>query len=477
MVKNGAPKPALSKAAGQDYILTYFGGDNPWDIADLDIEKINKYKSDVYAEKIANNLSNLVFQGPYILNVLDPKGNSREDIAEWFRVMLQDIDFEEKLNTDWNALVTYGSFIFSDTIEEKDGKIQVTEIRDLPPETFGTAGSYNTDAVYGKILKGIVRESDGTIHYWQDQQTGTVEIIPCHHFKSPKYSYNVDGIPLLAPVYKLIPKLGFAWDGLMQANGRANALFIRDNKQTGGVMPDNKTSRWGYINTILKTLNRNNWFGLPAEMEPVELKGPVSKISIDTIELLTKLIIGLYSSSDFVSKGDGTLIGGSTTGETNLFKNSIIGLQNKLLKPWIIYFNQILEWNMFTGFKVELLLPEPEFKNEELDFQKGLEILKAYTEKGAVIGSMNEVRTFWGLEDADPEFLTKAGQEWSEATVKQESEPIEEEVPEKEGIQEEDEIKEDIKKNQAIQTREEIEEELRTELEGHWKKFFEAVSQ
>ena len=148
-----------------------------------------------------------------------------------------------------------------------------------------------------------------------------------------------------------------------------------------------------------------------------------------------------------------------------------------MLKPWIPYFNRILEWNGFTGFTLELKLPEPEFKNEELDFQKGLEILKAYTEKGAVIGSMNEVRTFWGLEDADPEFLTNAGQAWNEASVKQESEPIKEEVPEKEGIQEEDEIKEDIKKNQAIQTREEIEEELRGELEGHWRKFFEAVSQ
>ena len=91
---------------------------------------------------------------------------------------------------------------------------------------------------------------------------------------------------------------------------------------------------------------------------------------------------------------------------------------------------------------------------------------------------MNEVRTFWGLEDADGEFLLKAGQEWTKATVKQESEPTmveEKSTMVKEETQSEDEIKEDIKKNQAIQTREEIEDELRTELEGHWKKFFEAI--
>jgi len=476
MVKNGASKPVLSKATGQDYILTYFNGENPWDIGELDVEKINKYRADIYAVMIANNILGLIFQGPYICNILDPKGNSREDIAEWFRGMLTDIDFEDKLYKSANARLVWPAFIFSDTIEEKEGKIQVTEIRDLPPETFGTAGSYNTDAVFGKILKGIVRESDGTIHYWQDQQTGTVEIAPCHHFRSHVYSYNIDGVPVLTPVYKLIKKLGFAWDGLMQANNRANVLFMRINKVQPLPTAGRETSNWALSNQILKDYNRNTFFTLGPDMEPIELKGPVSDIALDTIGELTKLVLSIIFSKDFTAK-DGTLIGGSTAGETGLFKNAIIGLQKQMLKPWIPYFNRILEWNGFTGFTLELKLPEPEFKNEELDFQKGLEILKAYTEKGAVIGSMNEVRTFWGLEDADTDFLTKAGQEWSEATIKQESEPIEEEVPEKEEVQEDDEIKEDIKKNQGIQTREEIEEELRGELEGHWKAFFEAVSQ
>jgi len=470
MTKNGA-KPVLSKATGQDYILTYFDGGNPWDVGELDVEKINKYRSDIYAVMVANNILNLIFQGPFICNILDQRGNSREDIAGWFRIMLQDIEFEDVLYKSANARIFWPAFIFSDTIEEVDGKIQVTEIRDLPPETFGTAGNYGTDSVYGKILRGIVREADGIIHYWQDQQGGTIEIEPCHHFKSHIYSYNVDGVPILTPVYKLIPKMGMAWDGLMQANLRANVLFMRINKP--GMLSDGKTSNWNYSNNILKNYNRNTYFTIGPDMEPIELDGPVSGIALDTINELTKLILSIIFSKDFTAK-DGTLIGGSTAGETSLFKSAIIGLQKQMLKPWIPYFTRILEWNGFSGFSVELKLPEPEFKNEELDFQKGLEILKAYTEKGAVVGSMNEVRTFWGLEDADSKFLMKAGQEWSETSIQQENEPAEEEAP-KDEVQTEDEIKEDIKSNQLLQTREEIEEELRGELEGHWKKFFEAI--
>lgn len=413
----------LTQAQGIDYLYENFGILDPWDVGDLNVEKINKFRDNVYAQKISSNLTNQIFQGRPVYNILDPEGNSDENVAMWFREMLNSelVDFEDKLHKTIESWMFFGTFLHSDTIAEEQGKIILKEIRDLPPESFANPG-YNTGfnsfvsasiIASGKILPGIMRYQDGSVHYWQTQLQNTVELENCQHIKSPKYSYYIDGVPLLAPLYKLIPKINAAWDQLMQCGNRANCLFLRVNRIA--TMPDNKTSNWTYSNKVLSSYNHNVFFTLPPDVEPVELKGPVSDISIQTIELLTKLIISLYSSSDFVAK-EGTLISGSSAGETNLFKNAIIGIQTKLLKAWTPLLNKILEWNGYVGYSVEIKIPEPKFKNEQLDFQRAQLIVQALKE-GHVIATENELRSLLGLEDASVEFLKKSVEEWEELKI------------------------------------------------------------
>jgi len=465
-LKKGANQTTI-QAEGQEYILSNFDFDKPWDVKDIQIEDIERFKDHWMSDKIRENIKNLVFQGEPILNVLDEKGNSREDIAVWLRQMAESLDYYEKMQIQFDDEAIYGSFFKSKGVEEIGNKKILTEVRCLPPTTFVNAGQYYTGtAVYGRIFKGIVRYEDGSIHYWQTRQdTGfTEEIKNCEHIKSSKSSYYLDGIPLLNPLYKLLPKLNFGMEGLMLANNKENSIFIQMGEKTPLIMPDQKTSTWSYLTKTIQSFSRIIHFILPSGATVVEPKSTSSKISIDTIDLITKLIIRVYSPSDFLSLGESNRLGGSTAGETTLVKSFVQSLHSHITKYWIDDFQQVLEWNGYSGFKVQIILPQIKEDNEEINIKKAVEI------RTSKKGSVNEYRELLGLEDADEVFLKKCEEEWGFDDSQQEN------SQQKDESMDNEEIQEDIKQNQgATPTREEIEADTKKQLDDAWSKCFAAI--
>lgn len=455
--------PKVSDAEGQDYILSSFNYLTPWDTKNLTIEDIEKYKDHWVSDLIRDSLKNMIFQGQPIINALE-NGKSREDYAEMLRNVADKIDLLDLMKTQYDDECNYGTYLRSVGWERIDGNVTITEVRCLPPYTFRSPGKYSlTDCVYGQILKGIMKYKDETTHYWQTKSytANPIELTNCEHIKSPKSSYYLDGVPILNPLYQLLPDLNLAKAGLMQANKRANILFVRDNKIGNDKMPDGKGSRFGYIKEILRKLSNNVWFPLAAEMEPIELKGQVSKISIDSIYLLIKLILMCYSPSSFLSMGETNRLGGSTSGETTLMKSYVFSQHAHITKTWETLFQKLLEYNYIYGVKVQIILPQIKEDNDQLNFQIASKILDAAGQHGIVIAEINEVREKCGLEDISEKALQKALKSWKAVKMVSDKE-IAINVPD-----------ESIKHNQApIDTREEIQEDLEQDLDGAIEGFF-----
>lgn len=470
--------PKVSKAEGQDYIISSFNFLTPWDTKNLTVTDIDQYKDHWVSYLVRESIKNMIFQGDLVINALD-HGESREDLADIVREAANKIDLLELMKRQYDDYSDYGTFLRSVGYAKTGNAVTIGEVRCLPPNTFKTPGQYTTtDYVYGQLLKGILKNKDGEIEYWQEKayQMDMVQLKNCEHFKSPISSYHLDGIPLLNPLYQLIPDLNIAKAGLIQANKRANILFIRDNSSNiTDKMPDGKGSRWGYAGEILKKLSNNVWFRLAKDMEPIELKGQVSNISIDTIYLIVKLILMCYSPAAFLSMGETNRLGGSTSGETTLVKASVLAIQSNLKKTWEPVFEKLLELNYYPGIKVQIIMSQIKEENDQLNFQIGQELLKSLKE-GFTIAEINEVREKFGMEDISVEALLKAQEEIQQVkqSVTQNNTipepPTQGDTQNQDGEQDEKDTTE-IKENQApIKTRQEIENDARDDL-------YKAISQ
>ncbi|MFA6727554.1 MAG: hypothetical protein WCS17_04970 [Prevotella sp.] len=491
--KNPSPKsspPSINfELEGQENLIPYL--DRPWDPADITIEDIKKYADDFFIVNTFMKLSNFVFIGKPTYNVIQGD-NSREDIANIMRDMVKKIKFYSFLKMFWYDVCIWGNTLYSRGVDREGTRWMIQEIRSLPPELFAYPGgaavspemwgnySMNPNYTYGRLLKGIERRDDDTIHYWQRMKYQINELHNCNHIKSPIRSYFLDGTPLFNPLYKLLPKIGFAVDQLMMANNKSNLWFLGMPVGGSGQLPDQKTSVWAYCKSVMRAVTNKVRFVLPAGVTVQEVKTPPSDIHLKTVDLLVKWLISYITPSDIISKGDGSLIGGSSNYEAQLFKMFSEGMQSyiedeaeKILDEW-------LAWNGWGDCHSEVRLPRLTFDDSELDFKVAQELIAALNNKDrpVVLASYNEIREKFGLENADVEFLKKSREEIDEIngvyappvssapnTARNDNEPNSEE-----------DVSDSIKGNQSfMKTREEIQSNLEKQLTQAYIDFYNAV--
>lgn len=485
--KQSSP-PIDLEAEGQENLIPYL--DRPWDPTDLTIEDVKKYADDYFIINTFLKLTNFIFIGMPTYNV-HQGDDSREDIAIELRDMVKKLDFNGFLKKMWYDVCIWGNNFYSEGVEHDGKKWVITELRTLPPELFAYPGGalvvpymwgnyvMNPNYTYGRLLKGVERHDDDTVHYWQRMKYQIIELENCKHIKSPIRSYFLDGVPLFNPLYKLLPKISFAVDHLMAANNRSNLWFLEMPVNGNTQLPDQKTSIWEYCKTIMRAATNKVRFMLPAGVTVQEIKTPPSDIHLKTVDLLVKWLISYITPADIISKGDGSLIGGSSNYEAQLFKMFSEGMQSfveteaeKILDEW-------LAWNGRGDCHVEVRLKRLTFDNSELDFKIAQELIAAL--KGPdkiVLASYNEIRARLSFENADIEFLKKAKGEYEEISSKEPAQTIPpiDQLSQDDDQLEEEEVIDSIKGNQSlIKTREEIQADTEQQLIQAYTKFYESV--
>lgn len=459
-----------------------------WELETITVKTLDDLQEDPYATAVFNKLTNLIFQDPYKIEVRDPTDSPNEKLTNFYQRMLDapDVDLWQQMKNTFGAWYWYGPFLASLGIEFSNMYV-LSAIRDLPPSTFADNQSESTILAEGKILKGICKLEDKKTHYYQKQEYEIVELKNCFHIKPPSYSYDIAGLPLIYPLIKVFKKMGFSWLAQMQAvnrSGAGNILFIRITNPIR--TPDGKRDDWKYVNNVLKNYGKNNLFPLYDNMEPIEVATNPSEVALKTIELLAKVILFQFSTSDLVSK-EGTLIGGSNNAEKELQENFIRGFHTALINAYQPIVQKFLEYNGFQGYTAVITIPTPEFTNEETDLKRATE------GRAAQNIHPNEHRKFLGLPPKSDEELSQIKNLWSIPTVEQQAyqaEQFKQQAQQAQAMnegavkqQEEDKKgqkgdnkKSKLKKNkEELPTREDIQEDLETDLENNIKSFFSDI--
>lgn len=480
-----ATSPPNLEVEGQENLIPYL--DRPWDPAEITVQDIKKYADDFFIMNTFMKLSNFVFIGKPTYNVVQGD-NSREDIAIVLRDMVKKINFFAFLKKVWYDACIWGNSLYSEGVEREGTRWMISEFRSLPPELFAYPGGalvvpymwgnyvMNPNYTYGRLLKGIERHDDETVHYWQRMKYQIVEIENCKHVKSPVRSYFLDGTPLFNPLYKILPKIGFAVDQLMMANNKSNLWFL-EVPQNNAMLPNQTTTSWEYCKSVMKAVTNKVRFVLPAGVTVQEVKTPPSDIHLDTVDLLVKWLISYITPADIISKGDGSLIGGSSNYEAQLFKMFSEGMQSFIEDEAETILDEWLAWNGWKDCHVEVKLPRLVFDNADLDFKVAQELIAAQ-KAGITLASIDEIRTKVGLENADIEFLKKAKEDFEEikSTPVDTSNQLQTENIDGEEPLEEEEVTDIIKGNQSLmRTREEYQAEIEAQLKQAYLNMYQSI--
>jgi hypothetical protein len=415
------PKENISQVSGTMYLFS--DGSYYWADRDIDATTIEEFKRNPYITARFTQLSNLIFQDDFILEIDNENGLPDEEIATKIRKMIEapDVDLNYQARQCFASHFWHGPYIFNPVYgkdEDDPGWVSLIALRDLPAKSFDCSpeGFGLTPVLKSELYPGISLMSDGEIHYYQKEEVqGEIkELKSVYHAKPPNdFTNDISGMPLFYPIIPVLNRLNFAWKCQMQRVNRVGAMSIFISITDPIVVTDEKgnpipgkRNDYEYANTILQNWGTNNSFAIPSNMEIVELKGHESDSAMETIHELAKLIVNQWSPTEQISTDGNSKLGGSQEAATTLLINFITGFHRHIAKVFKSIVMDILEYNNFKGYTANLYFPKPEFRNSEIDLARATEGRTA----GTI--SANEHRMLLGHEPESDEDLKTYSDYW-----------------------------------------------------------------
>ncbi len=397
------PKEAFSENNG----ITFVTADGQvWhDEGHVTADVITQLSQNIYYNGVKSKLSNLIFHKPYNLEIQDEQEELDEGLTKTTRGQLDspEVNFWQQMKNCWDAWFDAGAYLYNPVLEKDENRYKLAQLRNLPPFSF-KASPGTSPLSQGAILQGIILDSEKQIQYYQLDERGSPQHVD-HVFHAPAgpTTYDIAGIPLCYPLIPIIKRLDFAWLAQMQKTGRVGApsLMIRITKPVN----NGKRNDIAYAKKVLKYWGKNNAFPILENMEVVDLHLQDNATALDTINALAKLLVDHSSPANMVSK-EGTLIGGSSEGETALQLNYIRGIHSRIVAAFTPIIQKLLAYNGYGKYRVVLTIPEPEIHNSELDLERAKEGREARNI------DPNEHRRLLGLESKSEEELAAIRETW-----------------------------------------------------------------
>jgi len=152
-----------------------------------------------------------------------------------------------------------------------------------------------------------------------------------------------------------------------------------------------------YGQTFLKNWGKNTAWPLRENMEVIPLQFSENSTAIETINALNAVVVDYFSPASSISK-DGTLIGGSSCPEYELFLAYLRGQQAWISQAFTRMLDPYLEANGYEGYTISIDIPSPSVDKSEIWLKQAEFGLKAG------IMSPNELREYGAeLGPMDPE--------------------------------------------------------------------------
>ncbi len=401
-------------AAGSQYVTgrdgsVYVPNRNLLVAQDITIERILKYRGNVYGKKVEREQISLVFGEDPLIEVMDKNDNPDEKLQRHLSRMFfgKTVDLKRKMKHAFVDVFWAGIFTMNPVWERQGSEVVLKEIRRLPPETFDRLPPDRD--YYSYLLPGITLskgEKEQVREFWQRQDQVGVSGVPIKldlanlAWITDPSSTELAGEPIVLPLIPVFSILEYGWNAQMQFLTRmANPpLFIRLNE--GWTQKD-----IDYATEILEYWDKDHGYVIPKHFELIFFNANEPKGTAEIITALEALIIDYCSPASSISK-EGTLIGGSSAPEAALYDAYIQGIHRWLEDG----FNQLLEYylaaNLYEGYTARVILPMRTADKTAANLEKA----RLGAEKRTL--HPNEVRALQDHEGLDDQGFIEIAKAW-----------------------------------------------------------------
>jgi len=330
----------------------------------FDAETVRKYRENIYLAGALDKQQRTLFRDrkDFAVYAIDPDTNEPDlDISHRMLTMVKaaEVDLWNKAQICWRESATWGPALFNPVWGYKGNEYVLLKLRHLPSEKFAQPGN-TFSYIRNELLPGICLNDEGKIEFWQRQANGQVKKLENVVMMTDPVRLGLGGTPLIKPVIPVIRMLDFSWTGQMQQNNRLGAgglFFIRVSRPQRDDVE--------YAQKIIKNINRGVAYQLRENMELVNLGLAETATALETIQALDQLIGNYFSPTKAISK-DGTLIGGSSNPEYDLYMSYIQGQQSWVEAAFEYLLQPYLDVNGYDGYRVMIDIPAPQIEKSEL---------------------------------------------------------------------------------------------------------------
>ena len=391
MVTNKEPDQKGEMKTGVTYVTSWGSIDQ----SDIDAGTIGKYRNNVYAKGVAKRQRFLIFTDRPTVAVYDPKGESVDELRDKVMAMADRVGLYDNMMVMFDEMFWYGAGLLNPVWVKEGNEVTLQELRHLPSDSF-TSPPTGVTTIYSNVMQGLVLDDDGEMEYYQLQDLNSMTPVKLEGnvmmIKDPTEP-GLAGSPMVLPLIAVLKMMDFAWDANMQRVNRFGAGGVVFIEVTNGTQTD-----IDYATKVLKNWGRKTSYVLKDNMKVVPLSITESSSAMETINALNQLLIEFFSPASSLTK-EGSLIGGSDWGASELLKSYIGGIHRMLEGFMNSIFQFYLDANGYADHTVEWTMPTLSIDRSEINLKQAQ---VGFNTKSA---TLNEIRKLLGLEELDDKGL------------------------------------------------------------------------
>lgn len=363
------------------------------------------YLKNVHLATQIENLQVQVFPGAPEISVEDENGEQDDALTEEIRDTACRVNLYPSMQISWYEVMGYGCSVKSPGYRRNGGKLEMTELRNLPAFRFSQYPSHGE--VQNELMPGIVVNDVGETEVYQTSADG-LSSVKINNFEiitdptAPKPA----GEAYVLPIYPLIAAINHANKAADQQVNRVGAPSIF--AQLENASPDVAT----WARKFIKNWGKDTSFTIPAGVTFPDVKIRETKTAEERLKLLVTWIESYFNPTTVLQKGNS--MGASDKGASQIWANYIAGTQSWIETAYEEFLKPLLTANGHENMCVKIRLKRPELdRSAEIreQIKVGVEAKALTTEE--IRDNLSELK----LKDTDDEVIAELKEQYAAPAI------------------------------------------------------------
>lgn len=332
----------------------------------MNADAIYKILDNKVIEEGLTKQQRILFQKPIQMSVINLKTKEVDaDLSSIISDMANEdnVALNFAIQRAWRDMAEWGPALYNPVWDYEGSEFRMKKLKRLEPWSFANMGT-SISYIQNKILPGIcINDKTQETEYWQTDAKGNITLLKNVEVMTDPIKSGLGGTPAIIPIFPYVKMLTYSWMRQMQKvnqYGSGGIWFLKVTDPTG----DDKK----FAQNVMNNVSSINRYQLRPNMSIENLGISESGSALETITQIGMEIRQFFTPAGLIQKDGGTLLGGSSGPEFDLYMAFISGQHStveayvrRLFTPYLVY-NGYYD----KGFRIVAKSPEVTVDKSEL---------------------------------------------------------------------------------------------------------------